>query len=532
MSNLFSNLLAMSIAGSVVIGLMLLLRPVTAKIFPAKWQYGIGKIAIAFFLLPVSLIVGKVSFVLPKTTITPRLPSGTPPMAIPEALQPNSFVDAVDTLMEKHLPAAMEKHLSLEVMGAVLLIWFLGAMVFAGWHFYCYRRFSKRLLENSIPIPEDTAAALLSSRKAALGVHGDVKLMLNHKITSPMLVGLRRPMILLPTSSILETDLKLILTHELMHLKRKDLWVKVLALIAGTLHWFNPFVHVLRKDVSIWGELSCDEALASEMSHEERKHYGEAILNTLDNHSGMNTAFYSPLCESKKHIKRRLIRIMNVKKTKKSITVLAVAAILAIGGIGLALAASSTGNDINNVIDTSSTGNDIDNVINVSADNQNDSNIDMKYLWPVTGYNHITAAYGNHMQPVKQEMMFHNGIDIPAPEGTPVLTADKGTVAEIGDNETDGNYVILNHGGGIQTFYSKLFGFAEGLADGDTVQQGDVIGYVGSTGEATSPHLHFRLIIDGEYTDPTSAFASEDWSDDWVRRPGYSAPLESDTSSM
>lgn len=519
MSNLFSNFLAMSIAGSVVVGLMLLFRPVTAKIFPAKWQYGIGKMAIAFFLLPVSLIVGKVSFVLPKT-ITPRHPSGTPPMAIPEALRPNGFVDAVDTLMEKHLPAAMEKHQSLEVMEAVLLIWFVGAMVFAGWHFYCYRRFSKRVMENSIPIPEDMPATLISSRKATLGVNDDVKLMLNHKITSPMLVGLRRPMILLPASSISETDLKLVLTHELMHLKRKDLWVKMLALIAGTLHWFNPFVHVLRKDVSIWAELSCDEALASEMSHEERRHYGEAILNTLDNHSGMNTAFYSPLCESKKHIKRRLIRMLNVKKTKKSIMVLAVATILAIGGIGLALAVSSTGNEINNVIDTSSTGNDTDNVINVSADKQDDSNIDMKYLWPVTGHNRITAAYGNHMHPVKKEMVFHNGIDIPAPEGTPVLTADKGTVAEIGDNETDGNYVILNHGGGIQTFYSKLFGFVEGLAEGDTVQQGDVIGYVGSTGEATGPHLHFRLIIDGEYTDPTSAFASEDWSDDGIRRPG------------
>ncbi|WP_132984338.1 M23/M56 family metallopeptidase [Tissierella praeacuta] len=519
MSNLFSNLLTMSIAGSVVVGLMLLLRPATAKIFPAKWQYGIGKIAIAFFLLPVSLILGKVSFVLPQT-ITPRHPSGTSPVVIPEALRPNDFVDAIDTMMEKNLTAVMDKHLSLEITGAVLLIWFVGAMIFAGWHFYCFRRFDKHLLKNSIPILEDTTAALLSSLKAALGVHGDVKLMLNHKITSPMLVGLHRPMILLPAYSISETDLKLVLTHELMHLKRKDLWVKVLALIAGTLHWFNPFVHILRKDVSIWSELSCDEALASEMSHEERKHYGEAILNTLDNHSGMNTAFYSPLCESKKHIKRRLIRMLNVKKTKKSIMVLSVAAILAIGGTGLILAASSTGNDINNVIDASSTGNDIDNVINVSADKQNDSNIDVKYLWPVTGRNRITAAYGNHMHPVKKEMVFHNGIDIPAPEGTPVLNADKGTVAEIGDNETDGNYVILNHGGGIQTFYSKLFGFAEGLAEGDTVQQGDVIGYVGSTGVATGPHLHFRLIIDGEYTDPTSAFASEDWSDDWVRRPG------------
>jgi len=490
MNNLFSNLLAMSIAGSVVVGLMLLLRPVTAKIFPAKWQYGIGKMAIAFFLLPVSLIAQKGSFVLSQT-ITPRHPSGTPPMAIPEALRPNGFVDTVDTLMEKHLPAAMEKPLSLEVMGAVLLIWFVGAMVFAGWHFYCCRRFGKQLLENSIPIPEDTTAALLSSRKAALGVHGDVKLMLNHKITSPMLVGLRRPMILLPVSSISEMDLKLVLTHELMHLKRKDLWVKVLALIAGTLHWFNPFVHVLRKDVSIWGELSCDEALASEMSHEERKHYGEAILNTLDNHSGINTAFYSPLCEGKKHIERRLIRMLNVKKTKKYIAVLAVAAILAIGGTGLALA-------------TSSTGNDIGNAINVSADKQSHSNIDGKYLWPVTEYNHISAAYGSSMHPMKNEMAF---------EDTPVLAADKGTVVEMGYNETDGNYVILNHGGDIQTFYSQLFGFAEGLAEGDTVQQGDVIGYIGTTGEATGNHLHFSLIIDGEYFDPTSVFASEDWKD-------------------
>ena len=197
----------------------------------------------------------------------------------------------------------MEKHLTVELMKAALLIWLVGAMVFAAWHSYCYRRFSKQLRKNSIPTPADTAAALLSSGKARLGIHGDIKLMMNSKITSPMLVGLCRPMIILPTSSISEIDLKLILTHELMHLKRKDLWVKMFALLAGTLHWFNPFVYVLRKDVSIWGELSCDEALASEMSHEERKLYGEAILNTLDNYSGMNTAFVLLYAKAKSTLK-------------------------------------------------------------------------------------------------------------------------------------------------------------------------------------------------------------------------------------
>jgi bla regulator protein BlaR1 len=355
MGDLLSNLLAMSIAGSAVVGLMMLLQPVTAKIFPAKWQYGIGKMAIAFFLLPVSLIVGKVCFVLPQT-ITPSHPSGTPPMAIPETLRLNGFVDVIDTLVEKQLPVAMEIHLSLEVMGAILFIWLAGAVVFTGWHLHCYHRFSKQLRADSFPGADNTAAVLFSSCKAALGIHSDVKLMLNPKITSPMLVGLFRPMILLPTSNMQQIDLKLVLTHELMHLKRKDLWVKIFALLAGALHWFNPFVHVLRKDVSTWGELSCDEALASGMSHEERKHYGEAILNTLDNHSGMNTAFCSLLCESTKHIERRLIRMLNVKKPKKYIAVFAVVAVLAIGGTGLAL--------------SSSAGDDIDSVINVAVEKQ------------------------------------------------------------------------------------------------------------------------------------------------------------------
>ncbi|HWQ76697.1 MAG TPA: M56 family metallopeptidase [Syntrophomonas sp.] len=335
MGNLLSNLLAMSIAGSVVVGLLLLLRPITVKIFPAKWQYGIGKMAIAFFLLPVFLFAKNLPLVQPVIESYPAEPS-TIQKALPE-LPSNSFVDAMDTLMEKHL--------TVELIQAVLFIWLVGTMVFAGWHFYCYRRFSKQLRTDSFPVPDDTATAvLLSSCKAALGIRGEVKLMQNCKIASPMLVGLRRSMILLPASNMPEIDLKLVLTHELTHLKRKDLWVKMFALATGTLHWFNPLAYVLRKDISTWGELSCDEALASEMSREERKLYGEAILNTLDNHSGMNTAFCSSLCESRKHIERRLTMVLNVKKMKKHIAVFAVAAILVIGATGIAVAAYAADN--------------------------------------------------------------------------------------------------------------------------------------------------------------------------------------------
>jgi murein DD-endopeptidase MepM/ murein hydrolase activator NlpD len=228
--------------------------------------------------------------------------------------------------------------------------------------------------------------------------------------------------------------------------------------------------------------------------------------------------------------------MMNVKNTSKRIVIISfvIAATLCFAGFAMASFMNVTGEDtdlndnlggysINGInepkpddtirdsdVMQESTANPQDEKSSVSESNTpNDSNIDGKYLWPLTGYNVISSKYGTRMHPVKKAMKFHNGIDIPAPEGTPVLAADKGTVAEIGDNETDGNYVILNHGGGIQTFYSVLFGFAEGLAAGDTVQQGDVIGYAGSTGEATGNHLHFSLTIDGEYIDPMGVFTQE-----------------------
>ncbi|HBC93001.1 MAG TPA: peptidase M56 [Pelotomaculum sp.] len=332
MGNLLSSLLAMSVAGSVVVGLMLLLRPVTTKIFSSRWQYQIGKMAIVFFLIPVPLFAGKLSLFQP---LIQKYYSE--PHTIQEALQSNGFVNSMDILMGKHLFA--------EVMEGIVFIWLVGATVFALWHFYCYRRFTKELWADSIPVPENTeAAALLSSCKMALGIHNEIKLMQNYKIISPMLVGLRCPIILLPASNMQDIDLKLVFIHELTHLQRKDLWVKMLALAAVTLHWFNPFAYVLRKDVSVWGELSCDEALASDMSHEERKLYGETILNTLDIPSGIKTAFCSSLSGSGKHIERRLTMLLNVKKMKKHIAIFAVAAILAIGSIGATVSALTVEN--------------------------------------------------------------------------------------------------------------------------------------------------------------------------------------------
>lgn len=232
-----------------------------------------GKMGVTFFLLPVSLLAGRLTWPQPAVPNHYLEPAG-----IPKAILPNGLVDTMDALMEKHL--------SLEVIEAILFIWLLGAFMYAAWQVYVYRRFSRELRAHNIPIPEDAETfTLLSACKMTLGIRSPVKLMRNGKVLSPMLVGLLRPMILLPASNLRAMDLKLVLTHELTHLKQKDLWVKILALAAATLHWFNPLVHVVRKDVSTWSELSCDAPLytASMEGHLAKIESGEIRLEAEGN---------------------------------------------------------------------------------------------------------------------------------------------------------------------------------------------------------------------------------------------------------
>lgn len=126
------------------------------------------------------------------------------------------------------------------------------------------------------------------------------------------------------------------------------------------------------------------------------------------------------------------------------------------------------------------------------------------YIWPLPGYS-PGSAYGWRMHPIYHEMRFHAGEDIGAPSGTPILAADSGMATVIADNGNGyGNYIMLNHGGGRVTLYAHMSAFA--ISNGATVSQGQVIGYVGSTGNSTGPHLHFEVRVNGATTDPKSYF--------------------------
>ncbi len=120
-------------------------------------------------------------------------------------------------------------------------------------------------------------------------------------------------------------------------------------------------------------------------------------------------------------------------------------------------------------------------------------------------FDHISSPYNpRRMHPVLHRIMPHNGIDFAAGTGTPVWAAADGEITFIGERGANGNLVSIRHDGGWETFYAHLSRFASGLHVGDHVDQRDLIGYVGSTGRSTGPHLHFGLKRGGRFVDPGS----------------------------
>lgn len=124
-------------------------------------------------------------------------------------------------------------------------------------------------------------------------------------------------------------------------------------------------------------------------------------------------------------------------------------------------------------------------------------------LSPLT-FSRISSGFTNaRFHPILKEWRAHRGIDYAAPTGTPVKATANGIVAFSGSQKGYGNLVVLKHNGKYETAYGHLSRFANGISKGKRVSQGDVIGYVGATGMATGPHLHYELRIDGLQRDPT-----------------------------
>jgi len=114
----------------------------------------------------------------------------------------------------------------------------------------------------------------------------------------------------------------------------------------------------------------------------------------------------------------------------------------------------------------------------------------------------LSSGFGKRRHPILGYTKMHRGVDFAAPTGTPIYAAGNGTVAQAGRNGAYGNYLRIRHNGEYSTAYGHLRAFARGVRAGKRVTQGQIVGYVGTTGRSTGPHLHYEILLNGAQTNP------------------------------
>lgn len=274
---LFITLLAaMSLAGTLPFLLCeFIFHTMKKRRFPASFQYAWQKGCIALYLLPLPLLKH---------------------LLFPAAAEPASFLSESGGSPALYIPLDNAIHLtakgfalSLPLQSQLFLIAVWCAGVFLAVLFTCLRlrRFRKRL---GILCPVSADQETLQRQKESLGIRRRVALYECPAFVSPFTCGVFRPAILL-TFSKPERARNLVLRHELTHIKSNDALVRLLALFAVFLHWYNPAVYVFFRELKKTQELACDERLSKTLSKEEKREYGALLLDTAAAKTKTRTRF-------------------------------------------------------------------------------------------------------------------------------------------------------------------------------------------------------------------------------------------------
>ena len=357
MTQLFLSILSLSLSGALIGLIILLLHPITQRLFSKRWNYYIWLLVIARLLIPVQF--GFHFTQLPasnsKAAQSDSNKSQFPNMVLnSEAAQPDSNnmdiakqpLSNMDTFHNSTVstPKFTRQLLSVLLLSAVI-VWLIGAIAAFSIKLWNYRRFTARLRENNILITDERTTALANQLADSLHIRRRPTLYENPSISSPITIGLRNTNIILPKenhtvqtniyakeqNSKTDTEntynqnidsnaiLRFILQHELIHVARKDLWYKWLYQLLLCLHWFNPILYLIDRRINTDCELSCDEMLLTSLrfTAKDKKTYGNLLIDTAQRTAALNNAknaFTTAFIAPKSDLKTRLQGILHYKK--------------------------------------------------------------------------------------------------------------------------------------------------------------------------------------------------------------------------
>lgn len=329
---LILTIAVLSVTGTFLFGALRLMEPLTEKMFDGRWHYRVRKVVLLFLLLPIGVFGGSVypRFIEPNGPAAAGVPRQPPAISSADAGTESRIWTAAPgtapTLTDDD--GSSDFRVWFQEAGLwVTIAWLFGVAAAGGRWAAAYWRFRARLCRTNLPV-EGRALEIFASVKREMGIKGNIMLQSNDGVHTPMLVGMPRAVLILPEIDLDERELRLIFRHELIHYKRHDLFIKALALLANAIHWFNPAVYGLRKDLDRYMEISCDERVVGGMPESERRFYGETILNVLERAANQRAGIFTGFSDNAAWMKSRLIHIL--KATRKNRRSAVLSAILAV----------------------------------------------------------------------------------------------------------------------------------------------------------------------------------------------------------
>ena len=272
MYDVFKTVLILSLFGFGITALLLLLKPITAKRLPARWQYCVWVAVLISMLFPAYKLIPKKE--AQKLSIVPQNQTVQTETQPQEEINPDTVV-TYDTPIE-YREVNLSSKIQIRLFDLIAYIWGTGVLIFSLVVIISYFRFLCHKNKNAVKISDNK---IFSEVKKELKIKRRIRLKASSDIGSPMLVGILFPTVYIPCREIPDNNMRMVLLHELTHYKRKDLLVKWFAILVNAVHWFNPLCYLACANLSEACEVSCDMSVTKNMPEEEQKLYMQTILN-------------------------------------------------------------------------------------------------------------------------------------------------------------------------------------------------------------------------------------------------------------
>ncbi len=205
------------------------------------------------------------------------------------------------------------------LMDHIWLVWLMAALGLMIRKATIYQGFIRYIKAGSVPVSDMEMLDRLSMAAEQASVKRPIELWVNPLVSSPLLIGFFRPCIVLPGTDVSEKNFQYILVHELTHYRRRDMFYKWLVQFTVCLHWFNPLVHLMGREITRACEFSCDEAVLARMGYENAQDYGQTLLDAMAAvWRYRETPGAVTLSENKRLLKERLSAIVNFRKKSKA----------------------------------------------------------------------------------------------------------------------------------------------------------------------------------------------------------------------